>query len=79
MNDSQKEIYRQGKDHKRLMILKARQLGMTTEKLIMGLDTVLFYKNKTVVITAHKRDKQVEIFQRVKYAYEHMVEQIKYS
>ena len=50
---------------------------MTTYKLISALDRVLFTKNQTMIITAHKRDKQIEIFQRVKYAYENMPDIIK--
>jgi len=79
LNESQKLIYRLEKQYKRIIILKARQLWMTTYKLIDKLDTVLFYKNKTEIITAHTREKQQELFQRVKYAYEALPAKIKLS
>lgn len=41
------------------------------------LDTCLFVKNQTLVITAHKRDKQDEMFEKVKFAYEQMPQQIR--
>ncbi len=60
----------------RLLILKARQLGMTTGELIDWLDDCMFLENQTIVITAHKQDKQKEMFAKVKYAYDRLPEQI---
>lgn len=65
-------IQHKNKGRDRTIILKARQLGITTLKLIQGLDKALFIKNKTIVITAHKKEKQIELFRRVKYAFEQM-------
>lgn len=70
MNDNQKQIYRLEKEHKRVIILKARQLWMSTYKLISSLDYALFYPNKNIVITAHKQEKMWELFQKIKYAFE---------
>lgn len=56
----------------RLIILKARQLWMTTYELIDWLDDCLFLENQTIVITAHKQDKQREMFGKVKYAYDQL-------
>ena len=70
LNKAQEDIYDLEKKHKRIIILKARQLWMSTFKLIDWLDKCIFYKNQTITITAHKIDKQRELFQKVKYAYE---------
>ena len=77
LNKSQELIYDLEKRYKRLIILKARQLGMSTYKLISWLDRALFYPNKNIVITAHNREKQQELFQKVKYAYQQMPESIR--
>jgi len=62
-----------------LKLLKARQIGFTTYKLIDKLDKVLFYSNTNVNIVAHNREKLQEIFKRVKYTFEQIPEQIKLS
>lgn len=61
----------------RLIILKARQLGMTTDRLVDGLDECLLKTNQNIVITAHNREKQKEIFQKVKYSYQYVHEALK--
>ena len=45
------------------IVLKARQLGMTTFWCILFLDQVLFYSNRTAVIIAHLRESAEEFFQ----------------
>ena len=67
------------KEYNRVIILKARQLWMSTYKIIDGLDTALFYHNQTIVITAHKQDKLKELFEKAKYAYESMPDVIELS
>jgi len=62
-----------------LKLLKARQIGFTTYKLIDKLDKVLFYSNTNVNIVAHNREKLQEIFKRVKYIYEQIPDKIKMS
>jgi len=61
----------------RIIILKARQLGMTTYKVIDGLDDCLFKENQNIVITAHNQEKQQEIFAKAKLAYENIPSVIK--
>lgn len=61
----------------KLIILKARQLGMTTDRLIDGLDDCLLKPNQNIVITAHNREKQKEIFQKVKYSYQFIIDALK--
>lgn len=74
MNEAQKKFYRIEKEHERIIVLKARQLWMTTYKCISGLDRCLFYPNQNIIITAHKQEKQREIFTKVKYAFEQIPE-----
>lgn len=59
-----------------LIILKARQLWISTFELIDWLDDALTKRNQTIIITAHKQDKQMEMFQKVKFAYEQLPEEI---
>lgn len=60
----------------RNIILKARQLGFTTECLIDFFDDVINHKNTTCAIIAHKQDKVVKMFEIVKRAYDNMPETI---
>ena len=60
----------------RLLVLKARQEWITTYKIIDGLDETLFKPNQTRIITAHREDKQKEMFQKAKYAYEQLPTEI---
>lgn len=72
-----KEIELQKKFGKvRLLILKARQEWITTHKLIDWLDDTLFLENQTRIITAHKEDKQKDMFQKAKYAFEKLPQRI---
>lgn len=75
-NPNQKKIL----DHKRkcmlawlpykMMTLKARQGGITTEECIYDLDQCLFYPNQDNVIIAHSMDKAQDIFRIIKFAYD---------
>lgn len=59
------------------IILKARQLGFTTEKLIEYLDDTIYNKNTVTAILAHKREKVQKLFEIVKLAYEHLPDILK--
>lgn len=61
------------------IILKARQLGITTFFCILYLDQVLFKSNKTAGIIAHTDGDTKKIFQRIKYAWENLPETLKES
>lgn len=54
------------------IILKARQLGFSTLKLIEQLDYTIFNKNVSSAVLAHTRDKVQVLFEIVKLAYEHL-------
>lgn len=62
---------------KRRRILKARQMGISTNELIRMLDFVLFNRNKTAVILAHEQDAITKLFRIVKRAYDFMPESIR--
>lgn len=71
MNWAQKNIYL-GMWYFNL-ILKARQLGVTTFSCILGLDLCMFNSNTQALIVAHNKDEAEEFFhQKVKYAYDNL-------
>jgi len=76
LNKSQEHLLDYQKTNKRILILKARQLGISTFKLIEWLDRALFYSNQTCIIVAHKMDKLQELFEKVKFAYDNLPEQV---
>jgi hypothetical protein len=45
---------------------------MTTYKCIDKLDKAMFYSNINANIVAHNKEKLIEIFQKVKFAYERL-------
>lgn len=71
---NQLEILRQKKNWLwlRVLILKWRQLWITTDACISWIDTVCMRPNQNYVITAHEQDKQQEIFDKVKFAYDNI-------
>ena len=58
-----------GKKMLQLLILKGRQLWITTYACINNLDEVMVKKNLNTAIVAHKLTKQREIFKKVEYAF----------
>lgn len=54
------------------IILKARQLGFTTEKLLELLDFAVSNENANCAIIAHQRDKVSILFEIVRLAYQNM-------
>lgn len=61
----------------RAIILKARQLGFSTEGLIDLLDETVTHKNTNSAIIAHERDKVVKLFEIVRRAYDNMPDELK--
>lgn len=60
------------------IILKARQLGITTLFCILYLDQVLFSENKTAGIIAHKQEDAKRFFNdKVKFAWDNLPESLK--
>ena len=59
------------------VILKARQLGMSTFITMLFLDVCLFNSNVSAGIVAHTREDAEQIFAKVKFAYESLPESLK--
>lgn len=54
------------------IILKARQLGISTYLCLLFLDRCLFNSNSSAGIIAHTREDSEQLFKRVKFAYENL-------
>lgn len=64
--------------HTRNIILKVRQLGISTFWLIYMLDSALFYPGVETGCIAHTREDAQELFEnKVKLAYDHLPEEIR--
>ncbi|WP_411268287.1 terminase [Pseudohongiella sp. O18] len=75
MNPEQRDYY--DRQHTRNIILKARQLGFTTEQCIIQLDSALFESGQCAMI-AHNLDDAKRLFrEKVKYAYDSLPTLIK--
>jgi hypothetical protein len=59
------------------LILKARQLGMSTFVCLLFLDRILFNSNQHAGIIAHTREDAEVMFRRVKFAYDSLPEELK--
>lgn len=75
MNWAQKQLY----DNMwyRNIVLKARQLGMSTFLGVMFLDLALFNPNISAGIIAHTREDTEKLFRRIKFAYDNLPDKIK--
>jgi len=61
----------------RNIILKARQLGISTFVCLFFLDICLFKPNVAAGIIAHTREDAEHMFKRIKFAYDHLPEALK--
>jgi hypothetical protein len=68
----QKRILKSLKDEKRLLICASRQMGKSTIVSIYALWLVCFHDYKRVAILANKADTAIEIFSRIKLAFEEL-------
>ncbi|MBA3816075.1 MAG: terminase [Parachlamydiaceae bacterium] len=59
------------------LILKARQLGISTFVCLLFLDRILFNSNQHAGIIAHTREDAEMMFRRVKFAYDSLPEELK--
>lgn len=75
MNWAQKELY--NKLHYCNIVLKARQLGISTFVTVLFLDVCLFNSNISAGIIAHTREDAQQLFSRVKLAYDNLPEALK--
>ena len=73
LNWAQKELFE--KEWYKMVVLKARQLGITTYFVINFLDDCFWYNNTAAGICTHRREDSEEIFKKkVKFAYDRMPE-----
>jgi len=71
LNWAQQELYH--KEWHQMLVLKARQLGVTTYFSINFLDDCFWHPNTNAGIIAHRKEDAEQIFkQKVKYAYDRM-------
>lgn len=77
MTDEQLEYY--DGMHSRNIILKARQLGFTTEVCIIQLDLALFHSKQCALIAHTLPDAERLFRNKTKYAYDRLPDQIKAS
>jgi hypothetical protein len=68
----QKRILKSLKDEKRLLICASRQMGKSTIVSMYALWLVCFHDYKKVAILANKADTAMEIFSRIKMAFEEL-------
>lgn len=59
------------------VILKARQLGISTYICMLFLDRCLFNSNSAAGIIAHTRDDAKHLFKRIKFAYDNLPTELK--
>lgn len=59
------------------IILKARQLGITTVICLLFLDACLFTSNLSAGLIAHTREDAEQIFKKIKFAYDNLPEWLK--
>lgn len=71
LNWAQKDLYH--KEWHQMLVLKARQLGVTTYFAINFLDDCFWYPNVAAGIIAHRKEDAEDIFKKkVKFAYDRM-------
>lgn len=75
MNWAQKQLY--DDMHYCNLVLKARQLGISTFICIYFLDQCLFGKNVSAGIIAHTMEDGQHLFNRIKFAYDNLPEDIR--
>lgn len=77
-NLQQKQLFNEAQKHKRHIVLKARQLGITTFVALYFLDEVIFTKNAQFLIIAHTTSDASKIMQgKVHYAIDNLPDAIK--
>lgn len=78
MNYAQHKVYSQLQIHKRLIILKSRQQGISTLWLVSFFDDILFNKNLEAGIMSLSEISMKEMLKRVKVMWEELLPEVKY-
>jgi hypothetical protein len=73
----QKQILRTLRDNNKVILLASRQCGKTTLLTIYALWVACFNDYQNIVIVANKESTAIEVFRRIKLAYEELPEWIK--
>lgn len=76
-NVLQEEINKMRAKFKRMMILKSRQIGFSTNEIVSMTDEAAFSKNQTTLILAHEQDSIKKLFRIVQRTYKSMPDQLK--
>lgn len=70
----QRTIYKAIEEHNRVIILKPRQLGITTGIVLYALDEAMYKENQNCRTIAHKKDSAIEIFtDKAQFAYKELL------
>lgn len=75
MNKAQLELF--NNLHHRNVVLKARQLGISTFTLLLFLDECLFRSGRHAAIVADKLDNAQKLFRKIAFAWDHLDPDIK--
>ena len=73
----QKRVLRKMRDERFVILLASRQVGKTTLLTIYALWVACFQKDQSILIVANKEETAIEIFSRVRLAYEQLPNWIK--
>lgn len=68
----QKDCIKNFEEHQYNIILKGRQIGLSTAVAAYALWMMLFYKDRNVLVIATKQDTAKNLVTKVRYAYEHL-------
>jgi hypothetical protein len=72
LHPCQKRVLRKMRDNRFFVLLASRQIGKTTLMTIYALWIACFQKDQSILIVANKEDTAIEIFRRVRLAYEEL-------
>lgn len=68
----QKRVLRKMRDNRFFVLLASRQIGKTTLMTIYALWVACFQENQSILIVANKEGTAIEIFRRIRLAYEEL-------
>lgn len=75
----QKEVVKDFSENRFNVVLKARQLGISTVIAAFALHLMLFHRNKNVLVVATKLDTAVNVVRKAKAMYKHLPSWLKIS
>lgn len=75
--DFQKDCIKYFEENRFNVVLKSRQIGMSTLVSSYILWLMIFHKNRNILVVSIKREDSAELIDKIKYAYQHLPEWIK--